>query len=251
MTGPPSLPERLATRLDGAIVYSTPARDWLASLGTPADRIHVVGWGPDTSFGLFTEIADQNRPAETGTPFVVSTGKASRDVTVLVRALAACGLPGRVLVSPAMRSELKASMAVPGNIELVDALPSNADALSFTYGHVEESLRMADIIAIPLEHQWAYGGMTELIDAMACAKPVVMTENPMNGVDVEAVGCGLSVGVGHFEGWVEALTTLAGRGPALAEMGRRGRDFCEHGFNQERFGKALLRICEGVLGGAG
>ena len=94
----------------------------------------------------------------------------------------------------------------------------------FSYGHVLKDLVRASVVAIPLKNPGKISGLSELNDALALGKPVVVTRTlHLRDVDVEAIGCGVWVEPGDVSGWRTALARLHGDVALRASMGAAGR----------------------------
>jgi glycosyltransferase involved in cell wall biosynthesis len=108
------------------------------------------------------------------------------------------------------------------------------------YQQLLGDLCSALVIAIPLSRTDGSFGITELNDALALGKPILMTRNPYIDVDIEAVGCGRWIEPGDGLAWREALDRLAGDPAEAAAMGARGRAYAAENWNYERFGRDLV-----------
>ena len=105
----------------------------------------------------------------------------------------------------------------------------------------------AAALAIPLPVVEAPIGVTEVINAMALGKAVIMTRNPYIDFDVDAAGCGLIVEPGDVDGWETALRHLDHEPDQAAEMGRRARTAADAGLNYASFCEGLASIMQSVL----
>jgi glycosyltransferase involved in cell wall biosynthesis len=176
--------------IDTCICLSEHTRQVVERLGGRAIR---AWWGPDLSYD-YTPISSE---------YVVSVGKTARDHRTL---LAALDVPAVVYLREPMPHHPAVTTRIIG------------PAGHFDYSRVIEDLKRASVVAIPLAGPGLVG-LTELIDALALGKPVVMTRNPHFAP--EEVGCGLSVAPGDVAGWRKAIASVT------PEMGRRGRAFAE------------------------
>lgn len=191
-------------------------------------------WGPALDFPGYVPVPGAA---------VVSSGKTNRDQATLLAALD--GIPGVVYArSPR-------GLTPPPTVELVTD-ETHEDTVEpggpkFSYGHVLRHLAAAGVVAIPLRDPYRISGLSELDDALALGKPVVVTRTPhLRDVDVEAIGCGYWVEPGDVAGWRAALTRLAAD-PALRErMGRAGRAFAEERWNADVFGAAVVEALASV-----
>jgi glycosyltransferase involved in cell wall biosynthesis len=82
-------------------------------------------------------------------------------------------------------------------------------------------------------------GLTSLVEAMALAKPVIITDNPYNGIDVEKIGCGIKVAYNDIDGWVNAIKYIAHNKEIAVTMGKKGYYFIKSQYNIKIFGKEL------------
>jgi glycosyltransferase involved in cell wall biosynthesis len=176
--------------IDTSICLSEHTRQSVERLGGRAVR---VWWGPDLSYDY----------TPTSSEFVVSAGKSGRDHQTLLRAL---DVPAVVYLREPLPHHPSVTTKIIGPVEHVE------------HRRVIEDLKRASVVAIPLAGT-ALVGFTELIDALALGKPVVMTRNVH--FSPEEIGCGLSVAPGDVAGWREALASVT------PEMGKRGRAFVE------------------------
>jgi hypothetical protein len=192
-----------AAGLDVAICLSTRIRDELVGRhGRDLETTPVAAWGPDLAFPGYAAGTDE---------LVVSAGKTDRDTATLRRALDGLGLAARVHDGPAR-----------------------------PYAEVLADLRRASIVAIPLARTDRLLGLSEVNDALALGKPIVMTRTPAIDFDPEEVGCGLGVDPFDAGGWRAALEKLSADAALRAEMGRRGRAFAERGHDAAAFGEAVV-----------
>jgi glycosyltransferase involved in cell wall biosynthesis len=180
----------------------------------PDERLSQAGMGPDLDWPGY-------RGEDGGA--VVSTGRTHRDLGLLAEASARVGAP------------LVLHDTVPETPS-----PDRTEKIGAPYSEVMDDLRAASVIAIPLTRTDGCFGITELNDALALGKPVVMTRNPHIDVDIEAVGCGRWVAPGDLDGWVERLTELQSNPGLRQQMGASGRSWAEENWNHRRFGTALV-----------
>lgn len=180
----------------------------------PSDRLTHTGMGPDLEWSGY-------RGEDRGV--VVSTGRTHRDLPLLARAAEQARTP---LVLH----------------ETADLPPSSTrvEKLRAPYAEVMDDLRQASVVAIPLRRTDGCFGITELNDALALAKPVIMTRNPHIDVDIEAVGCGRWVEPGDLDGWSRALKELHADPDLRTDMGSRGRAWATENWNHQRFARTLI-----------
>jgi glycosyltransferase involved in cell wall biosynthesis len=83
-------------------------------------------------------------------------------------------------------------------------------------------------------------GFTNLLEAIACGRPVVMTRTGALDLTPAALGLGFDVAPGDTAGWISALQNLANN-PALAKgFSARAAELAHAYFNLPRFEKDLV-----------
>jgi hypothetical protein len=191
--------------LDVAVCLSSRVRAELVGVhGRDPDTTPLACWGPDLTYPRYTP---------TGSELIVSAGQTERDVPTLLRALEGTGLPARVY---------------------------GRDDAGRHYNEVLEDVRRASVVAIPLARTDRLLGLSEIADALALAKPIVITRTDAIDFHPEAIGCGIAVAPGDVAGWRAALTRLAADPDEAAAMGRRGRAWAERHCNADLFRAAIV-----------
>lgn len=221
---------RATLRHDHLACLSAQLASEMVDLGVPAWKVTTVSWGPDLRSPLYREPRDEG--------IVVSAGKSNRDLSTLVQALAKTGDRARVYD---LDAEIRTA---PGNVELVRSggpgLDPNSPA-TYLASTVIAEIRRASIVAVSAIDSGRLTGLTEVNDALALGKPIIMTRSSYMPVDVEAVGCGIGVDMGDVQGWIDALSELSD--PTVrAEMGANGRRYAEREWNYAIFGKQLEAV---------
>jgi glycosyltransferase involved in cell wall biosynthesis len=91
-------------------------------------------------------------------------------------------------------------------------------------------------------------GMTNLIEAMAMARPVIVTRTGAlpTEIDVEQAGCGLHVPPNDAPALAAAINRLATDHREAEAMGERGRTLCESRFNITRYAADLHQFFESL-----
>jgi glycosyltransferase involved in cell wall biosynthesis len=217
---------------DGLLCLSERLRnETIEQHGLDPDRVHAASWGPDLDFPGYVSTGEHDG--------VVAAGKSNRDLPILVRALAETGSTGVVY-------DLGETVAdAPAGVRLVRSGGDGTDATSprqYVYAPVLDRLRAAAVVAIPIADPNRLTGLTELNDALALGKPVVITRSPYTPIDVGEIGCGIVVEPHDGVGWQHALATLAQDDDLRRTMGRRGRLFAERAWSYSRFCSELVGI---------
>jgi glycosyltransferase involved in cell wall biosynthesis len=223
-----SRPAAWMTRLDVAVCLSSRVRAHLVDVhGRDPATTPLAPWGPDLGFAGYTATGDE---------LIVSAGQTERDQPTLLAALHGTGLRARVYAGA------DAALAEPAGVELVRV--RRGDPLH--HGTVLQDLRRASVVAIPLRETDRLAGLSEVADALALAKPIVMTRSPAVDFDPERAGCGIAVAPGDVAGWRAALERLAGDPELRARLGRAGREFAEREHNAALFGERVVAAVRSV-----
>jgi glycosyltransferase involved in cell wall biosynthesis len=238
----PSRKQRAWVRgVDMALCMSARVAEALIDLGLPPTRVRLVHWGPDLEFPGYDAVG----PVRAGP--VVSVGKSGRDTATLLAALRSMGdsgTPPQALVYAFGESESGGGVPPydrPDSCQVVSLPPARQLPLETALAE----MRRAAVVAIPLVPQErGLVGLTELLDALALGKPVIMTRTPLVDIDIEAVGCGLFVNPCDVRGWVAALRRLLSDYRTCVRMGQAGRAFVESRQNYQRFCGEVVSVFE-------
>jgi glycosyltransferase involved in cell wall biosynthesis len=220
---------------DRAIALSEHTRRGLLAAGIAPERIAVLGWGADLDFAGF-----EPRLAAAADAPVVATGKTGRDMDTLLAALRATGLPAHIYGDA---GELARTGTIPEGMSIRPIAAADASAAALKYDEaVTADLRSAALVAIPLSGTDRLTGLTEVVDALACGRPMILTRTPYFDFDIERIGCGWWVPVGDVRGWSERLTAAMADRDRLERMGRAGRAWAEEHLNERLFGEGVRRL---------
>jgi glycosyltransferase involved in cell wall biosynthesis len=203
--------------------YAESEAEWLRDWLGPDANVVFVPFGVDQR-----EFAPDGRPADYD---VVSIGADPRRDFPLLRAIAA-RRPELTFRIVASGEHARALTDLPGNVTVETDIPLEA---------VRDRLAAARVVALPVRDNSYSGATTTLLQAMAMAKPVVVSRT-----DAIATGYGLEDGVncrlvppGDAEAFERALIeTLTGADVATA-LGIRARQTVERSLNWERYTNAL------------
>jgi len=226
-------------RAHSGIVGLTRAGAEHASRLAPGVRVANLSWGADLS-------AYPRLPYRPECFF--SCGIAVRDFDTLSRAAA--------------RSNHRIDVVVPGNVDGVQ-WPSNVSVFdggsgwSFQkdrFSHREliqrfQARSVASLIILKRDDaEYIACGFTELIDAMAMARPVIMTRTGAlpTEIDIEKAGFGIYVPPEDPDAIVEAMNYLRNNPDAAEEMGQYGRLLAEQHYNLERYATDLHSFFENL-----
>lgn len=228
---------------DQLLCLSEPIRATMAAKHPMlADRLSFLPWGPDL---LRYDRAPRHEapPRDHGepeAPVFVTAGKTRRDIDVLLRAFARLTIRLEVHFGADHPHAALWRAAGPG------ARPPNVSLheRAFEWRHIKAINTRARAVLVPLQlplcDRYANAvGITSLMDAMAAARPVIVTRTTTPVIDVEREGIGLFVDRNDPDEWARAVTLLADDADLATRMGMQGRRLCERRYNMEAFSRGL------------
>jgi glycosyltransferase involved in cell wall biosynthesis len=239
------LPERLERLRSARIrrLYASALSSCAAILAYSEHEAEVItGWlaqqGVEREVGFVPFGVDVERLRPGGTaPIedVVSVGAdPQRDFELLLRV--AGRMPERSFRIVTTADRRRALLPVPESVRVETDL---------AFDDMLERLRGARVVALPVRENSYSGATTVLLQAMALAKPVVVTRT-----QAIATGYGLVDGEnvrlarpGDVAGFADALVALLAGGAAPA-LGRRARATVENSLTWELFASRLARLLE-------
>lgn len=220
------------SRSHTGIIAMTPAAADQARKMAPNARVAHLGWGVDTNF--FPQLAYAPE-------WFLSCGITQRDFSTLCTASKRSTQRLRVICPG-----IPKGLTWPTNVEVIDGGAGwNFQAKSVSHSQLlhDYYARCAGSLIILKKDPTEYTaiGFTNLLEAMAMERPVIVTRTGAapGEIDVEKVGCGFFVPAENPEALAAAIDKL-GCEPQLAEtMGRAGRRLVETHYNMKRFANEL------------
>ncbi|MBE7537023.1 MAG: glycosyltransferase [Opitutaceae bacterium] len=215
-------------RAHRGVIALTPAAADEARRVAPHAKVAMLGWGVDLGF----------YPVLPYNPkFFLSCGRTERDFGTLARGV---GLSGHV--TSIVSAKDAPGVVWPTNAKRVgtggpgDSVPFS-ELVHHYYAHCT-----ASIIALNADpREKTAVGFTAAIEAMAMARPVIVTHTgAMPGVlDLVKRRCGIAIPVGDAQALADAMRVLHDDPATAAEMGVTGRQHCEEFFNINRYASDL------------
>ena len=226
MVGAGVVPTRLVSMLGGADVawvlseaQVEPLQRVLRGRGT---RVFAVPFGIDTVF--FSA-----RPYPTR-PRIVSVGNdRDRDPATLYAGLALV-LAARPDTEVVVQST--SELVPPRGVQVIRRLP---------HAELRDLYATASVVAVPTRPNLHASGMTVALEALATARPVIVSDTPGMDQYVSEARTGHRVAPGDVEGLAAALLGLLDDPQRAAELGRNGRIEVERGFTTQLMVAALMR----------
>lgn len=140
---------------------------FLQTLGVEADRIHFLLEQTDTAFFSPGPATIPTSP-QTLRPIIASVGLEYRDYRIL--AAATSDLDVDVRISGFSKDVAAMAQSFP------EVMPRNMERRFYSWPDLTQLYRDADIVVVSLFPSNGTSGVTTLIEAMACRRPVIATE---------------------------------------------------------------------------
>ena len=175
-------------------------------------------------------------------PFFLATGKTYRDYKTLVDG--ANGVDAELrIIGPTQQKPNQ----LPPNIKWIDTSSDPPDQ-AIDYPTLREWYAQCIAVCIPLSGDADDTcGYTNMLEAMAMRKPVLMTRSGCLHINPDTDGFGMQINAGDTEGWAQAMNHLQQDDKKVLEMGNTGREIVEQDFTIERFNQDVLRFIETIL----
>jgi glycosyltransferase involved in cell wall biosynthesis len=218
----------LARLLEHVLCLSEESRRELeASYRVPPNRITVIGSRVDTQFF---------RP-EPETPIarqVCSAGAVNRDYRTLVEAVRPLGVPTKIAADTAWRHSTGAAH--------LESLPDCVEMRSWgNYQNLRTLYAESAIVVVPLERAML-SGVTVALEAMAMARPVILTHNAYVDEFLREGEHGYFVAHGDVLGLRAKIQYLLDRPDEAARMGARARDWVLSRYTVASYVQKILSV---------
>jgi glycosyltransferase involved in cell wall biosynthesis len=192
---------------------------------TPGEIVHTFPLWVDTKFFDPAKVA-----AQTASPYVFACGRERRDYPMLAEAASGSELPFRVVASGTdPRSGFRAADgALPAPNVVVESRV-------LTFHELRDAYAGARVVAVPIQEVSYGAGVSNIVESMCMARPVVVTSSPGIVDYVEPGVSGLLSPVGEPIAFRSALETLFADPARASEMGHRNRTYAVDHFGVERY----------------
>jgi glycosyltransferase involved in cell wall biosynthesis len=219
---------RPQSRISRVLLHSRRQLELAAELGIPRDRLRFQPYFADTGFWPATPQSSER--------LVVSAGREHRDYATLA---VACGdLDARVFIAAGSLYHPSATHAQP------DAWPANFDSGFADYRALRDRYARAAVVAVPLLPTDFQAGVTTILEAMAMARPVVVSATAGQRDVVEDGVTGVMVPPGDAGALREAIERLLADPGERARLGANARAVVEERFSLDVYARSLARHLE-------
>jgi glycosyltransferase involved in cell wall biosynthesis len=216
------------SRAHSGIIALNRAAEEQARRLAPRAKVAHLGWGVDLS--VFPVIPYQPQ-------WFLSCGITHRDHHTLSAAAAVTAHRIRVI-----SRTMPADVSWPANVSVLTGA-DGGDAVTYQELLRDQYSRCAASLILLDEDPTQYTGvgMTSLIEAMAMARPVIVTRTGAlpTELDVAKEGCGLFVPPNDPDAVADALNFIVRDPDRARRMGAKGRQLCESHYNIQRYAREL------------
>ena len=138
-------------------------------------------------------------------------------------------------------------MQLPKNVNWINTSDDPPDK-AISYSNLRDWYNQCIGVCIPLlgdsEDTFGY---TNMLEAMAMKKPIVMTRSGCLDINPEKGGFGILVEPNDHLGWKKALNKLIANPEICKEMGTRGRNIVEEKFTLSLFNERIRAMIHSIL----
>lgn len=184
-----------------------------------------IPWGMDLDF--FQPFPYEPR-------WVFSSGKTYRDFPVIFEAFRS--IPSEVRI---LHSDFFAE--IPDSVKIIDSKKLGDSIYPAIANEYYRFASMSLITLMPDDGHRHAPGVTNLLESMACGRPVIVSRTSAlsDEIDVEKEGVGLFVPHSNAAELRKAVNGLLGDRELAGAMGMKGRSLCENYYNMDRFSEDL------------
>ena len=219
----------LANRIDLFVTNARCQYNFLRNyLGVPEKRLYMLPEQTDTKF--FTPGAtspDKRRPT------IASTGLEKRDYKILAEATK--DLDVDVKISSFSKDAVALARAFP------ETMPENMSSRFYEWPDLLQLYRDADLVAVSLLDNKYCAGLTSMMEAMACQRPVIITRTEGLVEYLAPPGIVTTVNPGDAAGWREAIVHLLKNPQEAESQAQRGYEMVVNQHSSERYVDVLAQ----------
>jgi glycosyltransferase involved in cell wall biosynthesis len=187
-----------------------------------AEQVYLHSVQTDVNFFKPGESAPKSRP------LVASAGLERRDYQTLAIATQNLDVDVKICaVSPNGSSKTK--VAFP------EVMPANMTSRHYDWHEFVQLYRDADVVVVSLLQNYYSAGLTTLVEALACRRPVVMTRTPGLGEKLIDLGVAIGVEPGDAIGMQQAIEAVLQNPEMAAEMAQRGFEIVHEQYTSEQY----------------
>jgi len=189
------------------------------------------------------ELFDGKPPKTTADrTFFLATGKTYRDYRTLVAGAKDVDADLRIIGPNQQKPD-----SLPPNVKWIDTSSDPPDQ-AIDYPTLREWYAQCIAVCIPLSGDADDTcGYTNMLEAMAMCKPVLMTSSGCLHINPEKDEFGIQIKPRDAQGWAHAMNEFLKNNEKALEMGNRGRAIVEQDYTIERFNQDVLQFIKTIL----
>jgi glycosyltransferase involved in cell wall biosynthesis len=186
------------------------------------EQVYLNSVQTDVNFFKPGEMTLKNRP------LVASAGLERRDYQTLAIATQDMNVDVKICaVSPNGSSKTK--VAFP------EVMPDNMTSRHYDWQEFVQLYRDADVVVVSLLQNYYSAGLTTLVEALACRRPVVMTRTPGLGEKLIDLGVAIGVEPGDAAGMRQAIEAVLNHPEMAAAMAQKGYELVHDRYTSEQY----------------
>ena len=191
----------------------------------PRTSARAIQWAPDTIM-----FPGSDRDGD----FFLACGRTNRDYQTLIAAAAKVNFPIVLLIA----RDLVQGLTIPPNVRFVAGPKDGGTHKGIPYPElIFDWYANARAVLIPRKDiPTDTSGFTNLLEALAMHRPVLITRTGKLDLDVEKAGVGFLVEPNNPDDWAQKMTRLWNDSALRAQMREAAREQIESFYNLRRFG---------------
>ena len=175
-------------------------------------------------------------------PFYLATGKTGRDYESLVKAANSTNAEIRIIGPKDQKPA-----TIPTNVKWIETSSDPPDQ-AIDYPTLRNWSAECIAVCIPLSGEAEDTcGYTNMLEAMAMRKPVLMTRSGSLHIDPESGGFGKLIEPKNYKEWASAMNYLIENKEVAQTLGENGRKIAETEFKTERFNRDIVAYIQETL----
>ena len=189
------------------------------------------------------EMFDGKQPRKrVDSEFFLATGKTGRDYQTLIDGADSVAAELRIIGPKEQRPS-----SLPPNVRWLDTTEDPPDQ-AIDYPTLRDWYAQCIGVCIPLSgNAEDTCGYTNMLEAMAMRKPVLMTRSGCLHINPKERDFGCLIEPNDSRGWSEAMKGLLMKPQTVHRFGNQGRQIAEKEFSIERFDRDLLQFLQVIL----
>ncbi|MBW4473859.1 MAG: glycosyltransferase family 4 protein [Stenomitos rutilans HA7619-LM2] len=225
---------RLEEKIDVFVSNTEPQFNYLRkTVRVPESRLHYLAEQTDTRFFCPGPVSpDKARP------IIASAGLELRDYKILAAATADLNVD--VKISGFSRDAVPLAKSFP------KTLPANMSRRYYEWAELVQLYRDADLVVVSLFQGDASSGITTLMEAMACGRPVIATQTNGLADYLQTPGTVIPIAPGDSNGLKAAIAYVFAHPEEAEAQAKRAYQMISEHHNSQRYVEKLVSLLKSV-----